>query len=115
MPNAPPIACRCGARRQAGQPCAKCGMGKRKTPAKGGWQSSPLYRTARWQKRREAQLIADPLCTECSKEGRCVAATVADHIVPWTTEEEFWEGELQSLCFTHHGRKSQGERKSIRT
>ena len=113
MPSAPMLACPCGSRRQAGQPCPRCGRGKRTPPAQGGWQSSPLYRTARWQKRREDQLMNEPLCSECLREGRAVAAVVADHIVPWRTEEEFWEGELGSLCLSHHGSKSASERKSV--
>lgn len=46
-------------------------------------------------------------------DGRVVAATVADHIVPQTDEESFWGGELQSLCLHHHGIKSAGERKTM--
>ena len=116
MPNAPPMACPCGSRRQAGQPCPRCGRGKRTPPAQGGWQSSPLYRTARWQARRLAQIEAEPLCSACLREGRAVAAVVADHVTPWDGDEEaFWNGPLDSLCLHHHGVKSARERKAVRS
>lgn len=113
MPTSPPIACStpgCGGRRRNGVCDRGCGYGKRKTAAQGGWQSSPLYRTYRWQQRRERQLQDEPLCRHCMEEGMVTPATVADHIVPWRSEEEFWWNELQSLCASHHGAKSANER-----
>jgi len=57
------------------------------------------YKTARWQKRRAAQLASEPLCAICLAAGRVTAATVADHIEPHRGDPvKFWEGALQSLC-----------------
>ena len=39
----------------------------------------------------------------CLEKGDVVAATIADHINPHKGDEyEFFFGELQSLCKTHH-------------
>ena len=57
------------------------------------------YKTARWQKRRAAQLAAEPLCASCAKHGRVTVATVADHVEPHNGDyDKFWYGRLQSLC-----------------
>lgn len=59
-----------------------------------GW-----YKTARWQRKREAQLAAEPLCANCLKHGRITAATVADHPIPHRGDYHlFWDQPLQSLC-----------------
>lgn len=73
-----------------------------------GW-----YKTARWQRRREDQLKASPLCAMCEREGLVVPATVADHVVPHRGNPDlFWSGELQSLCASHHnGLKQAQERR----
>ncbi|HEV7344279.1 MAG TPA: HNH endonuclease [Devosia sp.] len=57
------------------------------------------YKTAAWQRRRRQQLLDEPLCAYCLREGRITAATVADHVEPHRGDEDlFWNGELQSLC-----------------
>jgi hypothetical protein len=59
-----------------------------------GW-----YKTARWQRRREAQLVDQPLCENCLKHGRITPATVADHPIPHRGDYDlFWNQPLQSLC-----------------
>ena len=85
------------------------------SPSKANRQSSlpphvaKLYSTARWQRRRELQLRADPRCAACLREGRLIQATVADHIERATDETSFWQGALQSLCATHHASKRAAE------
>lgn len=106
MPMAPPRYCPCGGVRRGEAPCEKCGRGRRSVTT-----SDPKYRTRQWKARAKEQIASEPLCRECGKQGRAIPAKVADHIKPWRTDEEFWEGELQSLCLTHHGRKSAGERR----
>lgn len=65
-------------------------------------QHSHLY-DRRWQKRREAQLRAEPLCRLCMAiRGRAVAASIADHVVPHRGDPELFEGALQSLCASCH-------------
>lgn len=70
-----------------------------------------LYKTARWQRTREAQLRAHPLCAMCLP--RITAATVCDHKDKDSkkTEEGFFAGPFQSLCKTHHDSTRQREEK----
>lgn len=63
-----------------------------------GW-----YKTNRWQKKRRMFLHREPLCSMCVDEGKVVAATIVDHVVPHRGDPHlFWNGELQSLCKWHH-------------
>jgi 5-methylcytosine-specific restriction protein A len=74
-------------------------------------QSSPLYRTQAWLKKRQAQLAAEPLCRYCRQQGRLSAASVADHITPHKGDPTLFWGELQSLCKPcHDGAKQELER-----
>lgn len=69
-----------------------------------------MYDTARWRRRRAAQLQEFPLCRMCSDLGRVVPATVADHIIPHRGDSDlFWTGALQSLCDSHHSSAKQRE------
>jgi 5-methylcytosine-specific restriction protein A len=70
-----------------------------------------FYSTARWRRRRDAQIAAEPRCQACLQERRLSPATVADHIERATDEQSFWTGRLQSLCTTHHQAKRQAESK----
>ena len=68
-----------------------------------------LYNSARWQKRRAAQLSSFPLCKMCLEEGKTRAATIADHRIPHRGDEVlFHEGVLDSLCKPHHDSVKQG-------
>ncbi|MBB6011890.1 5-methylcytosine-specific restriction endonuclease McrA [Aquamicrobium lusatiense] len=70
-----------------------------------GW-----YKTARWQRRREAQLRDEPLCVMCQKAGRLTPATVADHVERHNGGYDlFWYGPLQSLCAPCHSSVKQRE------
>jgi hypothetical protein len=59
-----------------------------------------LYGTARWQRTAKQQLIDEPLCESCLRQGRITPATVCDHIDPDSklTVEGFFAGPFQSLC-----------------
>lgn len=65
----------------------------------------------RWRKARDSYLAKHPLCVECVREGRTVAATVVDHIEPHKGDQvKFWDqGNWQSLCKTHHNVKTARE------
>lgn len=53
------------------------------------------YKTARWQRRRKAQLIKQPLFENCLKYGRVTAVAVADHADRHNGEyDHFWYGKL---------------------
>src|SRR5689334_21232991 len=70
-----------------------------------GWHR--WYKLQRWVKRRARQLRRQSLCIHCLEEGRSVAATIADHVVPHRGDpDKFWHGELQSMCVMHHNRKT---------
>lgn len=72
--------------------------------------SKPLYRTARWKRKRDLQLKRCPLCVYCQQQGRTTLATVVDHVIPHRGDRHlFWQGELQSLCVEHHSSSKQSE------
>jgi 5-methylcytosine-specific restriction protein A len=72
---------------------------------------SAEYGTARWQAARAVCLAKQPLCVECTKQGRVTAATVADHITPVRLGGDFWDSaNHQSLCRLCHQSKSASER-----
>ena len=86
-----------------------------KVRQRGGSAYGQLYRTARWQRLRKAQLEKEPLCGYCAAQGYAVVATVCDHIdghPSGETEEKFWSGPFQSLCQgCHNGAKQEQERR----
>ena len=60
---------------------------------------------------RPAQLLREPFCRECAKQGRRVRATVVDHIVPF---RGLWAlfvdpANHQSLCKRCHDQKTARE------
>ena len=61
----------------------------------------------RWQKASKAFLRRHPLCAECERNGRYVAATVVDHITPHRGDPKlFWdESNWQPLCKACHDRR----------
>lgn len=76
------------------------------------------YWTTAWRKKAKAQLLDEPLCAYCLREGRITPATVADHVKPHRGDPDlFWNGELQSLCdeapWRCHSRVKQKEEISL--
>jgi 5-methylcytosine-specific restriction enzyme A len=67
--------------------------------------------TARWRKRRRIFLAEHPLCEECRRAGKVVAASVVDHVVPHRGDLTlFWdEANWQALCERHHNQKTATE------
>ena len=63
----------------------------------------------RWQQRREAHLMAQPLCCYCERNGLTVPATIADHIVPHRGDPALFDGPIQSLCASCHSSAKQRE------
>jgi 5-methylcytosine-specific restriction protein A len=70
----------------------------------------------RWQRLREAQLSAHPLCAMCLEAEIVEEAKVCDHVEPHRGDETlFWSGPFQSLCEAcHNGRKQREEHASMR-
>jgi 5-methylcytosine-specific restriction endonuclease McrA len=73
--------------------------------------SRDWYQLQCWRKTRRHQLMVQPLCEQCRREGRITVATEVDHVRPhggdWV---EFRTGALQSLCRDCHQVKTQRER-----
>ena len=76
-----------------------------------------LYDTGFWKRRSRLQLLAHPLCAFCQKLGKVTPARVADHVTPHNGDPRlFYEGELQSLCWScHSSRKQSIERRGYDT
>ena len=72
-----------------------------------GWHW--MYSTPEWRDDlRPAQLLREPFCEECSKQGKRVRATDVDHKVDhkgsWAVFTD--RSNLQSLCHGCHSRKT---------
>lgn len=63
-----------------------------------------MYKTARWQRLREAQLAAEPLCRFCLAIEDVTEATTCDHVKPHKGDEALFydPNNLQSLCAPCH-------------
>ena len=62
------------------------------------------WRYRRWRSRL---LASAPLCAHCAAEGRTVAATELDHIVPLARGGALMdESNVQPLCAPHHAAKT---------
>ena len=75
---------------------------------------SSLYGKSKWRKKAKAQLSKEPLCRMCFENRKLTVAKQADHINPWNTESEFWNGKLQSLCHACHNLKTAMDNQEIR-
>ena len=66
-----------------------------------------------WRKARARYLQSHPLCAYCMKQGKTEAATVVDHIVKHSGNQDlFWdESNWQALCKLHHDSTKQREEK----
>tara|TARA_R110002020_G_scaffold101665_2_gene239310 strand:+ start:275 stop:586 length:312 start_codon:yes stop_codon:yes gene_type:complete len=73
------------------------------------------YRKRRWRKLRAFWIHQEPLCLHCLDEGRTTAADVVDHIVPVKQNGKMYDiNNLQSLCHSHHNKKTQEENRHKR-
>ena len=85
--------------------------GKPKRPYQKGAYIEPRYNTTRWRRVREQVLQGNPLCVNCETLGLLTVAQMVDHIEPVRLGGEFWAMDnLQPLCNSCHGVKSQSER-----
>jgi len=73
-----------------------------------------LYNSARWKAVREKQMKIQPLCEVCLNKEINTVATQVDHIkaITWGGSELDLEN-LQSLCYSCHGKKSKREQQAI--
>lgn len=64
------------------------------------------YGTQKWSSLRAAVLRREPMCRACRAQGRYVAATVVDHIVPVRDGGRMYDWfNLQPLCVACHNAK----------
>ncbi|MED1801704.1 HNH endonuclease signature motif containing protein [Brevibacillus porteri] len=63
---------------------------------------------ARWRSAREAYLRQHPLCVDCMKDGKAMAASVVDHIVAHKGDKrKFWDrSNWQVLCKKRQDQKT---------
>lgn len=87
-----------------------CDQHRREKEQRRGSAASRGY-GSRWQKYRLRYLKEHPLCVRCQAEGRVVAATVVDHVIPHRGDQVlFWsKNNWQALCKTCHDRKTATE------
>jgi 5-methylcytosine-specific restriction endonuclease McrA len=71
-----------------------------------------LYKTARWQRIRAAQLAKHPICARCKAKGYVTTATVCHHTDPETKKTAFFDGPFQSVCAPCHDGQIQSEEKT---
>lgn len=68
-----------------------------------------MYYTPAWRDDlRPTQLLREPFCRECAKQGRRVRATRVDHKIPHRGDWALFTDRrnLQSLCERHHNQKT---------
>ena len=70
-----------------------------------------LYKTARWQRIREAQLSTHPLCEWCLEREDVTEATEVHHADGGHKGDElkFWTGPFISTCKSCHASRGQRE------
>ncbi len=69
--------------------------------------SSDFYRSKEWRKLRAIHLSKEPFCRDCKKEGRIIQGRIVDHIHEINQGGgALDENNLQTLCQTHHNRKT---------
>jgi 5-methylcytosine-specific restriction protein A len=106
MPTAAPRPCHvptCPALVTARTPCPR-------HPVLAPWQrQAPRGRGYRWQRRRAAQLRAQPLCALCYLAGRTRYAEEVDHVVPLRAGGGDIDDNLQSICRACHAEKTAAE------
>lgn len=129
MPSRPKSICRapgCGKLIDAPGHCDKHKKAQRKEQDEHRGTAAERGYDSKWAKARTFYLRKHPLCVHCKAESKVTAAQVVDHITPHRLKEAidsgdeariakaralFWDSEnnWQSLCTTHHNRKTAAE------
>lgn len=78
-------------------------------------RSDDLYHTTRWTRLSRRFRATHPLCAECQRQGRIVAATCVDHITPYPICRDYFfdESNLQALCDECNHLKGQRDKEKI--
>lgn len=66
-----------------------------------------FYNSTKWRKLSKAFKVLNPLCVECLQEGKTTPVDITDHIEPIDKGGAKLDvANLQSLCHSHHNKKS---------
>jgi 5-methylcytosine-specific restriction enzyme A len=65
---------------------------------------------AKWRRIRARKLKRNPLCEHCEREGRVTRGAEVDHITPLSQGGTHQADNLQTLCRSHHARKTAREK-----
>ena len=88
---------------------------KRKQHGRRKERNYTFYNSQLWRNFRKHFIQNNPLCIECEKIGVIKAANVVDHITPINEGGNKLDvTNLQSLCHSHHNKKSGREAHSNR-
>jgi 5-methylcytosine-specific restriction protein A len=70
-----------------------------------------LYNSPQWKSMRKSHLARNPWCVDCLAEGKHTFATEVDHVRAHRGDPAlfFDDRNLQSLCKSHHSRKTATE------
>lgn len=74
-------------------------------------KETPRLRGRTLQRERSRLFNEYPLCVECEKQGRVIAATQRDHIVPLAEGGQDTADNTQALCPSCHDKKTKEESK----
>ena len=108
MPTAAPRACPvqgCPSLVSRTQPCPQHARRPFQSPR------SLKGSTRAWRRRRLQVLMQNPLCVDCTAEGRVGAATEVDHIIPVAQGGTDEDDNLAGRCHAHHHAKTVRERR----
>ncbi len=69
-----------------------------------------FYKAKAWRVKRNAYIGLNPMCVMCAEEGVEHLADVVDHVKDWQEGgSKYGDDNLQSLCHSHHNRKTGGQ------
>ena len=74
--------------------------------------NSNFYHSKGWRLTRKFYIKANPLCEQCTREGRTTGGQMVDHIKPISlgpTSLRLDQTNLQTLCNSCHNKKSANE------
>ena len=72
--------------------------------------NSIFYNSKAWRMTRKFYIKANPLCEQCTREGRTTGGQMVDHIKPVSIGgSRLEQSNLQTLCNSCHNKKSANE------
>ena len=72
--------------------------------------NSQFYHSKAWRMTRKFYIKANPLCEQCTRDGRTTGGQMVDHIRQITMGgDRLHQSNLQTLCNSCHAKKSSSE------